>query len=140
VAYFQKIFANKRPIMKFLILLTILVAILCLQVHGKQAAGENARIQNDQRISNGKNPNNRNLAQGQDQARPSKSRDGSPSRPSKPSKGKKAPAASETEEKVGNYKVGTDEDWQAYELEFEADDLFQLLISKRRSINFNQEV
>jgi hypothetical protein len=52
--------------MKFLILLTILVAILCLQVHGKQAAGENARIQNDQRISNGKNPNNRNLAQGQD--------------------------------------------------------------------------
>jgi hypothetical protein len=126
--------------MKFLILLTILVAILCLQVHGKQAADENARIQNDQRLSNGKNHNNRNLAQGQDQARPSKSRDGSPSRPSKTSKGKKAPAASETEKKVGTYKVGTDEDWQAYESEFEADDLFQLLITKRRSINFNQEV
>ena len=126
--------------MKFLTLLTILVAILWAQVNGKQAAGENAGISNEYRPFNRKNINNRNLAEGQDQARPKRSRDGSPGRSSKSSQPKKEAAASEPEGKSGTYKVGTDEDWQAYESEFEADDLFQLLISKRRSINFNQEV
>ena len=38
------------------------------------------------------------------------------------------------------YKIGTDEDWEQYESEFRADELFTLIISKKRSITFSQKV
>lgn len=40
----------------------------------------------------------------------------------------------------GDYKVGTDQDWEEYEKEFIADDLFQLIISKKRNVTFEQKI
>lgn len=124
--------------MKYFLGLTILVTIFCSQVTSEISDRQNGIVKDNQTPSNTNNSHNRNLAQGRNSSKGKGSRDGSPNSKSKAANKKQIPL--KTPEKLGDYKVGTDEDWQKFEDEFEADDLFQLVISKRRSINFEQEV